>query len=574
MRRTLRTVLGTATAIGAVFGLSLMSAAGANAYQPSQQDLYQATAPGSCNKSPCVLYPKSAQLPGGRLVAAFEDDESPVVGQTLPLYKSDDLGDTWQKLTDIKPPAALSSSPAYAKYTSNWTNPFFYVLPQDLGTLKAGTLLLADVVSGADIAPNPNGNGNRQDVAIALYGSTDQGVTWTVKGIIATGPNQAQDPVWEPYLMMYQGKLVAYYSDENDYVGYDATTGVAVLDPNNTTAPDSGGQILAHRTWDGIGAWSAPVVDVAGDTQTLANGKTEIGGGRPGMTNVVPTTDGKWLLTFEYWGGGADVRYKIADDPTRFFADGKPSGDPISSLPVATSGPLAQGGSPVLSRFPDGRIAYNAAGSSDVWVNASGSSTGTWKEYRTPVAAGYSRALQYVQGTGRLEILQATWGNGSIGPVHYGQVDLGYSAGAYYTIVNRATGQVLSTDANKTQDADFTGDAPDIISWTNAPSNDTQRWHVVTKGSSVTFLNKAGGRSIGIWTGSATAGQRVAQWVDDGATDKLWNLVSTGDGYVRIQSVRNPALYLTGAAWSGTTVANAVPAGDHSQEWQLVQATP
>jgi hypothetical protein len=92
------------------------------------------------------------------------------------------------------------------------------------------------------------------------------------------------------------------YSDENDYTGFNATTGVPARDPAN----DSRGQILAHRTWDGRSAqWSAPVVDIAGLTQSMGGGKTEIGGGRPGVANVVRTTDGKWLLTFEYWGGGA-----------------------------------------------------------------------------------------------------------------------------------------------------------------------------------------------------------------------------------------------------------------------------
>ncbi|MFF7981700.1 hypothetical protein ACFZDK_21645 [Streptomyces sp. NPDC007901] len=70
-----------------------------------------------------MLYPKSAQLPSGRIVATFEDSESARVGQTMPVYKSDDDGTTWAKLADVKAPAYLSSDSQYAKYTSNWTNP-------------------------------------------------------------------------------------------------------------------------------------------------------------------------------------------------------------------------------------------------------------------------------------------------------------------------------------------------------------------------------------------------------------------------------------------------------------------
>jgi len=37
------------------------------------------------------------------------------------------------------------------------------------------------------------------------------------------------------------------------------------------------------------------------------------------MTTIVPTTDGRWLLTYENWGGGANVRHRLADDPPKFY---------------------------------------------------------------------------------------------------------------------------------------------------------------------------------------------------------------------------------------------------------------
>ncbi|MET7571961.1 RICIN domain-containing protein [Streptomyces sp. NPDC005492] len=584
----------TATSIGLAFAIA--SASTASAYQPSPANLYTATNTAACNKSPCVLYPKSAQLPDGRIVATFEDSESAPVGQTLPLYKSDDDGTTWSKLTDVKAPASLSSDSAYAKYTSNWTNPYLYVLPQNVGNLSAGTLLLASVVSGddyyyeeqkaADSSWTPTSDGDRKDVALALYASTDDGASWSFENIIAAGSwqggsagsvgrtstantNKQVDPVWEPHLLAHNGQLIAYYSDENDYTGYDTSTGALTLDTANDTATDSGGQVLMHRTWNGTGsAWSSPVVDVPGSTVSMGSGKTEIGGGRPGMTTVAPTTDGKWLMTYEYWGGGTNVRYRIADDPTKFYAgtDGA-----ITSLPVPSGGnTLSTGGSPVLLPMPDGRIVYNASGSGDVWVNESGLSTGTWKEYKTPIAAGYSRDLQYVTGTGRVLILQASWSGGSVGPVKYAEVDLGRSDGAYYSLVNRLTGQVLSTASGKTQDASLTGNTPDLVLGADSAA-DTQRWHLTTKGSDVTLLNKAGGRAVAIWTGSATAGQKLAQWVDDGATDKEWTLVSSStSGYYKLRSVRNTSLYMTGAS-AGGSVTLAASADDGSQDWQLVQ---
>ena len=538
-RRFRHRALALAIGLSAALGFGLSTGTPATAYQPAQKNLYVAQAPGSCNKSPCILYPKSAQLPGGRIVAGFEDDEQPVVGQTLPLYKSDDSGTTWQKLTDIKPPASLSSDAQYADYTSNWTNPYFYVLPQALGSLAAGTLLLADVVSGADTAAG--GSGDRQHIAIALYDSVDGGSTWNVLSIVAKGTDQVQGPVWEPYLMVYGNRLVAYFSDEDEAHFF-----------NSSDAPGkAGGQLLAHVTSTDGRTWSGEVPDVA----------TTYYPGRPGMTNMVPTTDGKWLMTYEYWGGGANTRYKVCADPLNC--------DPAN---IGQGFPGSAGGSPVLLRLPDGRIVYNAAGSKDVWVNATGRGDGAWTEFQTPVSAGYSRDLQYVSGTGRVVVVQAPWGTG---PVGYGEVDLGHSAGTYYSLVNRKTGQVLAPQTGKIQDANLTGNTPDIVLQNRNDTVDAQHWHLIQKGSYVTLLNKAGGRSVGIWTGNAVAGAKLAQWVDDGGTDKQWTLVSTGSGYYKLQSAKNSQLYATGAADGTVDVEQSIDASgnaaaDDSQEWQLV----
>ncbi|WP_328847969.1 RICIN domain-containing protein [Streptomyces sp. NBC_00258] len=575
----------------------------AQAYNPTGGILYQlGNEPCLKGRGNCAVYPKSAQLPSGRLVASFEKSTVvPETGsaskQTLPVYKSDDHGTSWQPLSQVKAPAYLSNDPKYAKYTSNWTNPYLYTLPQDVGNLKQGTLLLASVVSGDDYYykehkaadPNwtPSNDGDRKNLAIALYSSTNDGKTWKVLNVIATGGWQGGsagatgqniadantkkqvDPLWEPYLMVYKGKLVCYYSDENDYIGFDPATGVPTLDPANDTAPDSHGQILVHKTWDGRSTqWSAPVVDLAGLTQDMGGGKTEIGGGRPGMTNVVRTTDGKWMLPFEYWAGGANTRYVIADSPLEFYR-GSATGTDVASLPVAAgSRPLARGGSPVVVRLPGGRLVYNAAGSGNVWVNESGRSDGTWKEYQTTSPAGYSRNLQYVEGTGRIAILN----NQGASTIAFAEVDLGQSDGAYYQLVNRRTNQVIGT-GNKTNDANIgNGDVPDVVlEEPGAAANpDTQYWHVVTEPQGgVTLLNKSGGRAAAIWTGNATVGQRIGQWVDNSPTGS-WNLIKTSDGFYRLQSVKNQDLYLTGASdGAALTLQNTV--ADGSQEWELVQ---
>ncbi|RSM47525.1 hypothetical protein DMB66_48170 [Actinoplanes sp. ATCC 53533] len=600
--------LGRAAGVLLIASATLVAPAGAaQAYSPTGGIIYQlGDEPCLKGRGNCAVYPKSAQLPNGRLVASFE--KATVVpatggaaGETLPVYSSDDYGTTWQPLSELKAPAYLSGDPQYAKYTSNWTNPYLYVLPQTVGSLKAGTLLLASIVSGDDYYyaehkaadPNwtPSNDGDRKDLAIALFSSTDAGVTWNVVNVVATGgwqggsagavgqniaganTHKQVDPLWEPYLMVHDGKLVCYYSDENDYLSFDPATGIPRLDPDNDTATDSHGQILVHKTWNGSSAtWSDPVVDVAGITQNMGGGKTEIGGGRPGMTNVVQTTDKKWFIAYEYWAGGANVRYKIAADPLTFYADGDAAGKDITALPVdAGSRALTTGGSPVTIQLPDGRLVYNAAGSGSVWVNESGRSDGAWTEYQTTMGPGYSRNLQYVAGTGRVVILR----NQGTSQIAYGEVDLGRSDGTYYRLVNKKTGQSIGT-GGKTNDANLGNrDVPDVVleATGSAANKDTQYWHMVTKADGArTLLNKSGGRAAAIWTGNATVGQRIGQWVDDIAGGS-WNPVKTDGGYYKFQAVKNTDVYLTGAsAGAAVTLQNA--ADDGSQEWQLVPEAP
>ena len=600
-RETARRSIASAIVALAIVAATAVSAQG---YSPTPGTIYQLPSNQACLKGRgnCAIYPKAAQLTSGRLVASFEQSTVPAsgsaVGQTLPVYKSDDDGTTWQLLSQVQAPAYLSSDPSVAKYTSAWTNPYLYVLPQQVGALAAGTLVLAAVVSGDDEyyleqkAANPNwtptNDGDRKDMAIALYTSTDSGASWTFRNIVTGGSWQGGsagaigvtvsaantykqvDPVWEPYLMVYNGQLVAYYSDENDFTGYNTTTGVPTVDPNNATATDSDGQILAHRTWDGTSAsWSGPVVDVSGTTVTLAGGKTEIGGGRPGMANVVQTSDGKWMLTYEYWGGGDNVRYKVASDPLHFFSVGGAAGTGITTLPVTTgTGALATGGSPVLVRLPDGRILFNAAGSGNVWMNASGSSTASWTAYQTTMPGAYSRNLTYDATTGRVVILA----NQGTSTIINADIDFGHSTGTYYQIVNKLTGQVIGT-TNNTTDANIgNADSPDVRleAAGSAANPDTQLWHITTKSDgNVTLLNKSGGRAAEIWTGNATQGQQIGQWVDNTATG-LFTMVTKSNGYVYFQSVQNRSLYLTGSTAGAKLSLQPSDNGAGSQDWQLV----
>jgi hypothetical protein len=170
--------------------------------------------------------------------------------------------------------------------------------------------------------------------------------------------------------------------------------------------------------------------------------------------------------------------------------------------------------------------------------------------------------------------MRGTWGGS---PITYTEIDLGHSQGAYYALENRKTGQVLGT-GGKTNDAAYSGNVPDAVAETASSTgpSDTQLWHVMTKGSGqVTSLNKAGGRAIGLWEGSTGAGTQLTQWMDDNGGDKLWNLVSQGDGYVQVQTANAASMCATAAsAGAPVTLQTASVNDPESQQWKLVEQLP
>lgn len=590
-------------AVGAALTL-VMATPGIASADSAPNTLFQLPSDSKCTKGfgGCVIYVKSAQLNSGRIIAGFEqatvvnypapDTAGGVKGETIPVYKSDNSGASWQKLSEVPPPSTFGD-PAMAKYSSNWTTPYFYVLPQAVGNLAAGTLLVASVVSGEDEYYReqkandsnwtPSADGDRRDMAIALYSSANEGQSWNFLNIIATGGWQGgsssaqglasnanvyrqQDPIWEPYLTVINGQLVTYYADENDYTGYDPNTGIPTLAPDNNTGPDNKAQILVHKTWNGTGAssWSQPVVDVPGGTFTF-NGGTRIGGARPGMPQVVPTNDGKWLMAFESFSKGLHVRYKVSTDPLRFFAVGGTEGTDTNELPVTPGSNVVPGnGSPVLVRLSDGRIMYNSGGSGNVWIN-DGTSTGAWTERQTAVPAGYSRALQPLAGSNRVLIL----GNDGPSTLRYGDVVLDAANNKpVERIISRNSGLALDTNGASL------ADGANVLQWTYK-SAANQQWQVQDAGSGyVRIVNRNSSRCLDVFQSSTADGARVVQWACNTGANQQWQVQDAGGGFFRLVN-RNSGKCLDVDNFStveGGKVQQWSCTGNSNQQWSRAAA--
>lgn len=78
--------------------------------------------------------------------------------------------------------------------------------------------------------------------------------------------------------------------------------------------------------------------------------------------------------------------------------------------------------------------------------------------------------------------------------------------------------QVIGTTNNTTDAVDGNCDVPDVrleSDWLGGQSGYSGMACHRKSGGGVALINKAGGRSASVWRGSAVAGRRIGQWVDD-----------------------------------------------------------
>ena len=294
-----------------------------------------------------VFYGRAMQLShngvnNGKMYATFERYTPNNVAPAFPIYESANSGESWTKVGEV------------VDTQNGWGmrfQPFLFELPQAIGNLAAGTLLAIGNSIPADYSATK----------IDLYKSTDLGRNWTFVSSIATGgaSSMGGDPVWEPFLMVANNKLIVYYSDERD--------------------PAYPQKIVHQTSTDGLN-WGSVVNDVA------------LSGLRPGMPVVAKMANGNYIMSYEIVGNGITSNYKISSNPESWNA---------SDAGQIFSG----GGSPYVNVLPNGNVILGDAASSDIYMNSNNGIWG-WTRVPTPVSAGYSRALVPLSN-GRLFIIQA-----------------------------------------------------------------------------------------------------------------------------------------------------------------------
>ncbi|KAK5167504.1 uncharacterized protein LTR77_007203 [Saxophila tyrrhenica] len=272
----------------------------------------------------------------------------------MPIYQSLDLGETWTERSRVY------------DQVNGWGlryQPFLYELAEPIGEFEKGTVLLAASSIPDDLS----------ETQIDLYASKDKGYTWKFVSHIAHGglalPNNGLTPVWEPYLMTYQGEMICYYSDQRDNATY--------------------GQKLVHQVSPDLLSWGPVVDDVAQPKYT----------DRPGMPIVSELPNGKYFFTYEFGGGPVDgnssgdytfpVFYRISSDPLDFD-------NAEDHALVATDGTV-----PVSSPYnvwtpaggENGTIVVTCGTLSEVFINQALGAEDAWVKVETPEGVSYTRTL-------------------------------------------------------------------------------------------------------------------------------------------------------------------------------------
>jgi|GEM_PF-3843583 len=267
--------------------------------------------------------------------------------------------------------------------------PHLYELPQAIGGMAAGTLLCAGLVLPYD----------RSFCEIDLYMSTDSGRNWTYVSTIAEGKvaTPGNDPVWEPFLLVANNKLICYYSDERD--------------------PTYSQKLVHQATTDGV-SWGSVVDDVAIS-----------GGQRPGMAVVAQMPNGSYIMTYEIVGNPSGAYYKISSNPESWNA--------------ANAGTVfdANGSGPYCVNM-NGTMILSSGGNNNLYTNTN-NGAGNWSQISSIIGACYSRAIVPLSN-GRLFVIGAGWNGSGLNNVTYGDMAGSWGSGPDAAASDANSGDLVS----------------------------------------------------------------------------------------------------------------------------------
>lgn len=497
-KNVLRMIAGLLSFI-ILLSVFILPAIAVNAYGP----LTMYTAEPAASVRYGTLYPHAIQLQyqnnrayNGRMYATFE--KYTVEPFTFPVFESTDSGASWTRLPDI------------TDEVNGWglkQEPHLFELPQDIGSLEKGTIIMIGNSEPADDSKTK----------IDMYKSTDLCRSWTFVSSVASGGKAAMgtaSAIWEPWLIAANNKLICFYSDERGMT--------------------SGGQkIVAQSTTDGVN-WSPPF--------DVCNFSSLNPSHRPGMPVVTKMANGQYIMVYEYIGlPGAPNYYKITSDAENWS-------------PSERGTVYGYGGDPYVAVMKDGKVVAGGYNDTGIFVNAN-NGTGIWTKQAAPLANGRlfimnggplkepalnsvtyaDMPVNGVEGQSiYFKLMNKAAGKAldGMGDTSAGSnvcqfaenvtdnqlwinVDLG---NGYFAIQNKATGLRLDTMGRKTDGS--------IVGQYTASSSYNQQWSIVSQdGDYWKIVNRATGKCLD--TGDQTGdGAPMQQWYSNYSNNQLWRFSS------------------------------------------------
>jgi hypothetical protein len=187
--------------------------------------------------------------------------------------------------------------------------------------------------------------------------------------VVSSGPPNTDNGapcVWEPFIYMYAGQVIVYYSDQRDPLH---------------------GQKLAHQTSRDLVHWTPVANDVVYANYTL----------RPGMVTVAKLGSGQYMMSHELAFAQDDpvnapyaVHYQLADSPLDFEHAPKhllkaSDGTIPSACPYTVWTPA--GGK-------QGTVVLSDGTNAELFLNTHSGDPRFWKKVDSGKGIAYSRALQ------------------------------------------------------------------------------------------------------------------------------------------------------------------------------------
>lgn len=486
------------------------------------------------------FYERMVVLPNGDLLATWQR-EFPLVTnwsgmESFLFYKSSDQGKTWTQVSELNP--------------SNYTGltkdkmgmPGLYVLPQQVGSFPAGTILFAT----SDWK-------NDSEYCIHIWRSQDNGVTWTLHSNLASrGDNDTT--VWEPeFTIDSNNNLVCFFSDERQE-GYD--------------------QCIAYETSsDGGLTWGNYTI-VAGEYREGWRRGIDPSLWRPGMPRVLKLKDGSYFMAYENISASNNgiITCRVSSDGINWGST------QVLGTPVSFAGSSAYQ-CPMVAYIDDGstygviilRGMNDTCSEQQCFMSADKGQT--WEIIDAPltakrnenVASGWSGTFVTVDN----KVIELNnYYNGTYNEIRCGNGLLCgkelFVDGAVYQIKNAASGLCID-DAGGSMDW-----GNEMILW-NTNDLGTQEWKFVSSPNAFTMVCQYSDLALDNPNGSLNVGTRIVQWDKNYSTAQQWLPVDAGDGTFRIQNVRS-GLYLDTENGSTQTHAKIIQnsqTNNATQKWSI-----